>query len=264
MARKKAESSNRERVNAYCLTSIKVVGLVCPQRREKRYEKIVGKNMDLFVPGDQIQEFLHTLWEFTGGKDDKDNFIQKALKVCKIFKIKPLKIPKPDVPSKKTACNLFCKDILKIRKEVQGVPVFKASGIISKEWKRVKASDKKMKKYKDLYEEEKQRHKEALQRYQKDHMDEMEIISFHRRCNKKARKTPQPKNTTKSDDSSKEGQKPQKASRSSDAKKTTTKAGKKVKKASRPKKASKSPEFIDSSEEMKGCLRVIKSLLCWG
>ena len=28
-----------------------------------------------------------------------------------------------------------------------------------------------MKKYKNLYEEEKQRHEEALQRYQEDHMD---------------------------------------------------------------------------------------------
>ena len=42
----------------------------------------------------------------------------------------------------------------------------------------------------DLYEEEKRRHEEALQRYQEDHMDEMEIINLHKRCNKK---TPQPK-----------------------------------------------------------------------
>ena len=38
-----------------------------------------------------MQKFLNTLWEFTGGKEDKDNFIQKALKVCKAFKVKPLK-----------------------------------------------------------------------------------------------------------------------------------------------------------------------------
>ena len=44
-----------------------------------------------------MQKFLNTLWEFTG-KEDKDNFIQKALKVCKVFKVKPLKTPKPDVP----------------------------------------------------------------------------------------------------------------------------------------------------------------------
>ena len=31
------------------------------------------------------------------------NFIQKALKVCKVFKVKSLKTPRPDVPLKKTA-----------------------------------------------------------------------------------------------------------------------------------------------------------------
>ena len=80
-----------------------------------------------------IQNFLNALWEFTGGKEDKDNFIQKALKVCKVFKVKPLKTPKPDVPSRKTAYNLFCKDIQKIIKGLQGVPVSKASAIISEE-----------------------------------------------------------------------------------------------------------------------------------
>ena len=105
-----------------------------------------------------MQKFRNTLWEFTRVKEDKDNFIQKALNVCKIFKVKPSKTPKPDVPSKKTAYNLFCKDIRKTKKELQGVPVPKASVIISKEWKKVKASGKKMKKYKGLYEVEKQRH----------------------------------------------------------------------------------------------------------
>ena len=65
-----------------------------------------------------MQNFLNTLWEFTGGKEDKDNFIQKTLKVCKVFKVEPLKTPKLDVPSKKTAYNLFCKDIRKIKKEL--------------------------------------------------------------------------------------------------------------------------------------------------
>ena len=41
-----------------------------------------------------------------------------------------------------------------------------------------------MKKYKDLYEKEKRRHEEALQRYQENHMDEMEIINLYKRCNK--------------------------------------------------------------------------------
>ena len=84
--------------------------------------------------------------------------------------------------------RLFCKDIRKTKKELQGVPVSKASAIISREWKKVKASEKKMKVYKDPYEEEKQRHEEALQRYQEDHMDEMEIINLPKKCNKKVRK----------------------------------------------------------------------------
>ena len=50
-----------------------------------------------------------------------------------------------------------------------------------------------MKKYKDLYVEEKSQHEQALQRYQEDNMDEMEIISLHKRCNKKSRKASQPK-----------------------------------------------------------------------
>ena len=77
-----------------------------------------------------MQKFLNTLWEFTRGKEDKDNFIQKAFQVCKVFKAKLLKTPKPDASSKKTAYDLFCKDIRKIKKELQGVPVFKASAII--------------------------------------------------------------------------------------------------------------------------------------
>ena len=43
-----------------------------------------------------------------------------------------------------------------------------------------------MKKYKDLYKnkKEKQRHKEALQKYQENYMDEMEVINLYKRCNK--------------------------------------------------------------------------------
>ena len=134
-----------------------------------------------------MQKFLNTLWEFTGVKEDKDNFIQKALKVCKVFKVKPLKTPKPDIPSKKTAYNLFCREIRKTKRELQDVPVSKASTIISKEWKKVKANEKKIKKYKELYEEEKQRHEERLQRYQEDHANEMEIIKLHKKGKKKDR-----------------------------------------------------------------------------
>ena len=50
-----------------------------------------------------MQKFLNTLWESIGGKEDNKNFIQKALKVCKVFKVKPLKTPKFDIPSKKKA-----------------------------------------------------------------------------------------------------------------------------------------------------------------
>ena len=179
-----------------------------------------------------MQKVLNPLWEFTGGKEDKDNFIQKALKECKVFKVKPLKTPKPDIPSKKTVYNLFCKDIRKTKKELQGVPVSKVSVIISKEWKKVKANEKKMKKYKDLYEEEKQRHDEALQRYQEDHPDEMEIINLHKKCNKNARKVSQKKALSDElkkvsgpiDDSSGEEQKPKKAS--SNGKNTIKKAPK--------------------------------------
>ena len=187
-----------------------------------------------------MQKFLSAPWEITRVKEDKDIFIQKTLKVCKVFKVKPLKIPKPDVPSKKTAYNLFYKDIRKTKKELRGVAVSKASAIISKECKKAKASENKMKKYKDLYEEEKQRHEEALQRYQEDHADEMEIIKLHKKCNKKDRKVLQPKALSKSDepidDPSEEEQKPKKA----DGKKTTKKAVKKVKKVPQHKKHQKS------------------------
>ena len=71
------------------------------------------------------------LWEFTGGKKDKDNFIQKALKVWRVFRVKPLKTLKPDVPSKKTAYNFFCKDIQKIKKVFliqRQVPSYRRNG----------------------------------------------------------------------------------------------------------------------------------------
>ena len=74
------------------------------------------------------------------------------------------------------------------KEELQGVTVSQPSAMISKEWKKVKASDKKMKNNRELYEAEKRRYEEALQRYQEDHMDEVEIISLHKRCNKKSAK----------------------------------------------------------------------------
>ena len=44
-----------------------------------------------------------------------------------------------------------------------------------------KASEKKMKNYKELYEGEKEQHEEVLQRYQEDNADEMAIIKLHKR-----------------------------------------------------------------------------------
>ena len=63
-----------------------------------------------------MQKFLNTFSEITGVKEDKDNFIQKALQVCKVFKMMTLKTPRPDVPSKKTAYNPFCKNIRNTKK----------------------------------------------------------------------------------------------------------------------------------------------------
>ena len=142
---------------------------------------------------------------------NKDKFIQKPLKMCKVFKVKPLNAPKLDVPSRNTAYNLFCKHMQKVKKKSQGGRVSKASAIISEEWKRVKASDKKMKKYRVLYEEEKQRHEEVLQRYQE---DEMEIINLNKK-GKAKKASAQPKEAPRSPEE------PKKASGPSDGKKAT-------------------------------------------
>ena len=72
-----------------------------------------------------------------------------------------------------------------------------------------------MKKYKNLYEEEKQRHEEALQRYQEDHMDEMKIIKLHKRRNKRDTQIPRPKKASEPDESKKASEldEPKKVSR---------------------------------------------------
>ena len=49
--------------------------------------------------------------------------------------------------------------------ELKGTIILQASAIISREWKKVKASSEKRQKYRDLYKVEKQRYEEALQRY---------------------------------------------------------------------------------------------------
>ena len=93
---------------------------------------------------------LNTLWEFTRGvEEDKEGFIQKALKVFKTFKVKSLRRPKLDVPAKKTTYNLFCKDLQETK--LKGATITKASAIISKKWEKVKVSDEKLQKYRDLY-----------------------------------------------------------------------------------------------------------------
>ena len=146
----------------------------------------------------------------------------------------------------------FAKTFERLKKNCKVFLSLRQVQLYRRKRKKVNTSDNKMKKYKDLYEEENGRHEETLQRYQEDNMDEMEIINLHKRWNKKARKTPQPKNATKSpksDDSSQEEQNPKKASRSRVGKKATTKAGKKVKKTPPPKNSKKSPELINSSEE---------------
>ena len=117
-------------------------------------------------------------------KRTKKTSFKRYLKCVKSLKVKPLKAPKLDVPSKKAIHNLLCKDIRKMKKELQSVSVSKVSAIVSKHWKKVKDSNKKMKKYKDIYEKEKRRHEEAQQKCQENHVDEMEIINLHKKCNK--------------------------------------------------------------------------------
>ena len=113
-----------------------------------------------------------------------------------------------------------------------------------------------MKKYKDLYEQEKQRHEETLQRYQDDHMDEMEIINLYKRCNKEV---PQPKKASSKSDKPKkvinslefldDPSEEKQNSKPADGKKTATKTGKKVKKALQSNKSPQPREFIDSCLE---------------
>ena len=100
-------------------------------------------------------------------------------------------------------------------------------------------------------------------------MDEMEIINLHKRCNRKVRKTAQPKKAPKTPKSDDDKQKPKKApnapkfsepskeeirrhkaSGPSDRKKFATKPGNNtIKKTQQPKIAPKSPEFFDESNE---------------
>ena len=114
-----------------------------PEVYEKTHEHLyqckLGPCLYIKMPETSMHTtaLLNTLWKFTRGvEDDKDSFTQKELKICKTFKVKPLKTPKLDVPAKKTAYNLFYKDMRETNEELKGVTVSKASAIILKEWKK--------------------------------------------------------------------------------------------------------------------------------
>ena len=54
--KKRQAQEAKIKVNAYCLASIKVLGLVYVKRKEKRDRIIVVITMVLFVSGDRIQK----------------------------------------------------------------------------------------------------------------------------------------------------------------------------------------------------------------
>ena len=90
-------------------------------------------------------------------------------------------------------------------------------------------------------------------------MDGMEIINLHKRCNKKARKTSQPKKAPKSDEETK------KASRSSDGKNAAIKAGKKFKRPHSLKKHQSHLNLLTQARKKRSRPRMIKRkkyLLC--
>ena len=61
------------------------------------------------MSGKNMQKFLNMLWGFTEAKEDKNDFIQKALKVCKVFKVKPLKTPNLMLYQRKQHTICFAK-----------------------------------------------------------------------------------------------------------------------------------------------------------
>ena len=79
------------------------------------------------------KKFLNTfkkLREEVG--EDRDSFMQKALKVCKTFKVKSLKTPKLDKLPTKTACILFYI-YMEGKKELNAAAVFERSANLSGE-----------------------------------------------------------------------------------------------------------------------------------
>ena len=97
-----------------------------------------------------------------------------------------LKTHKLDVPADKTACNFFTK-ICQRQKKSCRVWVFPRHVLLY--WKNGASDSKKMENYRDLYEVEKQRYDEALQRCQEYHMDEVDIVSPHKWWKKTVAKT---------------------------------------------------------------------------
>ena len=120
----------------------------------------------------------NTPFEYTRGEVERDIFMEKVLEVFKVYKVKCLKKPKLDVPAKNTEYSLFSTNMRETKEELKGVTALKASTIISNEQKKIKDSGM-VKKYKDLHEIEKQQYEKNLQKYQKDHADEVEIINLH-------------------------------------------------------------------------------------
>lgn len=80
------------------------------------------------------ENFLNTLWEFTRGlEEDRDRFVQKALKTCQTFKVRSLRTSKLDVSPKKTAQNHFFESMPKKKEKVKSTIVSQESAIMKKE-----------------------------------------------------------------------------------------------------------------------------------
>ena len=79
---------------------------------------------------------------------------------------------------------IFFTKMCEWKKELKGATFSQASAIISSECEKFKDSDKKVKKYNDLYKAEKYQYEETLQRYQEERMIKAEIVSLQNSCNK--------------------------------------------------------------------------------
>ena len=130
------------------------------------------------------KKVLSTPWEFPRGvEEDQDRFIQKAVKVCINFELRSLSLTSKFGSLSLTSMfhqrrlSIFLQRYARANKELMSATLSQVSAKISSEWKNVKDTDKKMEKYSEIYEVEKQRYEEAPQIYQEDHMVEAEVIS---------------------------------------------------------------------------------------